>query len=43
MPAPDTQAEGRRVAKADRKAATSARALAALDAWLEDQDRTVHA
>ncbi len=41
MPAPETQADGRRVNKADRKAATSARALAALDAWLEEQ--AVHA
>jgi len=41
MPAPDAQADGRRVGKADRKAATSARALAALDAWLADQ--AVHA
>ena len=41
MPAPEAQADGRRVAKADRKAATSARALAALDAWLEGQ--AVHA
>ena len=41
MPAPDTPADGRRVGKADRKAATSARALAALDAWLEGE--AVHA
>jgi methylenetetrahydrofolate--tRNA-(uracil-5-)-methyltransferase len=43
MPAPEVQADGRRAGKADRKAATSARALAALDAWLEEQGRTVHA
>ena len=34
MPAPEPSAEGKRLGKADRKAATSARALAALDAWL---------
>jgi methylenetetrahydrofolate--tRNA-(uracil-5-)-methyltransferase len=43
MPAPEMPSDGRRVGKADRKAATSARALAALDAWLEGQGRTVHA
>jgi methylenetetrahydrofolate--tRNA-(uracil-5-)-methyltransferase len=34
MPAPEPAAGGRRLGKADRKMATSARALAALDAWL---------
>jgi methylenetetrahydrofolate--tRNA-(uracil-5-)-methyltransferase len=35
MPAPES-ATGRRISKADRKAATSERALAALDAWLHE-------
>jgi len=34
MPAPEATAGGRRVGKADRKAATSSRALAALDDWM---------
>ena len=34
MPAPEPSVEGKRLSKADRKAATSARALAALDVWL---------
>src|SRR5688572_14924103 len=34
MPAPEAGPAGKRLSKADRKAATSARALAALDAWV---------
>jgi len=34
MPVPEPAAAGRRVSKADRKTATSTRALAALDAWV---------
>ena len=34
MPAPEAAAGGKRVGKADRKAATSSRALAALDEWM---------
>jgi methylenetetrahydrofolate--tRNA-(uracil-5-)-methyltransferase len=34
MPAPEAPADGKRLGKADRKTATAARALAALDAWM---------
>ena len=35
MPAPEPGTPGKRLSKADRKTATSARALAALDAWVQ--------
>jgi methylenetetrahydrofolate--tRNA-(uracil-5-)-methyltransferase len=37
MPAPEAGPAGKRLSKADRKAATSARALAALDAWVHPE------
>jgi methylenetetrahydrofolate--tRNA-(uracil-5-)-methyltransferase len=37
MPAPEPDTPGKRLSKADRKTATSARALAALDAWVQTE------
>ena len=37
MPAPEPATAGKRLSKADRKTATSARALAALDAWVQTE------